>query len=105
LTKKSYLLSLSAPGVRLTLPLASALLGLGLLVDTSLIVLRLSAMVPSIGAYAEVVRATTSLDIGGVRLRVLRLPALLTSLTAAPEADDVFFVPLVEATAILQRAA
>lgn len=76
-----------------------------LVLDTSLVTIRLYATLPNIGPYPDALAATTPLDIGGVTLRVLTLPALLTCLTAAPDADDVFFVPLVEATALLQRAA
>lgn len=76
-----------------------------LVIDTSLVVVRLFPTIPGIGPYSPALAATTQLDVGGIPLRVLTLSALLTSLTAAPDADDAFFVPLVEATDLLQRVA
>jgi hypothetical protein len=76
-----------------------------LVVDTSQLVVRLLPCIPGLGAYADALASTILLDVAGFSVRVLSLPALLESLTAAPEPDDPFFVPLVEATDLLQRAA
>jgi hypothetical protein len=73
------------------------------IIDTSLLVVRLFPAVPGIGAFETSVCHTTTLDIDGIAVRALRLDALLTSLAVAAEPDDAFFVPLVEATDLLQR--
>jgi len=78
----------------------------GVTIDTTLLAVRLFSAIPGIGAYDAAMPYTATLDLDGIAVRVLSLDALLTSLTgatAAAEPDDAFFVPLVEATGLLQR--
>ena len=71
--------------------------------DITLIQIRLFPMIPAIGTYSEALPSSVIIDVNGIALRVLSLPALQTSLAATNEPDTVFFLPLVEATDLLQR--
>jgi len=74
-------------------------------IDTSLVVVRLFPSISGIGDYAHAIQHSRLLDMNEVAVRVLTFDALQKSMSVASDRDNEFFLPLLEATALLQRAA
>ena len=66
--------------------------------------LDLMNAVPGVGSYAEVRAACVALDLYGVRVLILDLPALIASKRAAGRAKDLLALPQIEAALRLRDA-
>jgi hypothetical protein len=66
--------------------------------------LDLMNAVPGVGSYAEVRAASVALDLYGVRVLILDLPALIASKRAAGRAKDLLALPQIEAALRLRDA-
>jgi hypothetical protein len=66
--------------------------------------LDLMSAVPGVGSYAEVRAASIALDLYGVRILILDLPALIATKRAAGRAKDLLALPQIEAALRLRDA-